>query len=1104
MANLAPERIFDNIVRVYDKNMNLLAIFDDKMEGASQEIMWNQMVSPTVRIETNGASTLTFQMLANSEKWAQIKDPENLYHLNGRWYTALSENAYEYAGESNVRVVNVTLVETWYLLDRKYNQAYNCGIYCYAKAKFVRYTTDGAIFTIDKKDCSNAGDTISNENTWAQVKNWTPKDEDGNKLTYAILTSDKYKPTNWENQPSGVFIKSISVSGDTATIEIEALAKTEVVQTYDYTRSNYKIDVKPLPASLEKVQINTTTVTESGETVRYETTTKDANYTYSTNGTFSLNYTPTKNETVNAVISSYGYNNLGDIKTGATCTFAYGAEVVDTHTFIILPRAKTKYKLTINGTQFEDSQVKDARGVVMPRGSGGYAMWAALYGSGWTLGVCDVIAKDFDASNDYGSFNVESDMQDVLYNIKYIQELYGGILDWDSENKVLNYRAENSINYQAYNDGFNAWTGYEFRMGKNMTEVPVVTCDNNIITKAFVLGYGNLNINRVNGGLPYVTDFSYTNAVYEGYLKQELIYDTNDEGGQKQLLYWAKKAIQKKCRPRKTIRLFVTDIRTTEGYEHEVFDINNVVHAYYRDEHDETEIVEEQRIVLWEYNAFAMYDCTVELGEKTQNERELFKLFYKSTLKPPGSDASGNISSDNIHIGNGSGNDFSGVEGDTNLTQYIQLIARTTTQNSDAIAGLILDTSATKAQVDLFATYEKKTDNMINTAYAGLQVYADEKSSQAILEANKYTETTTKTLEGQIQKTIIQTEASFKAYADSQSAAAIQSAQTYTRNYVGNQLQSYYTKAQVETYTNSRFATAALVAELEDEISGKVNAAYVRTYVDNEIAGIELTATDRGGYCTLQLTSGGVTIDSARVTMSDYDDTVDLVNSWVYHRGTYIDGEMLATGTVQADSIRGRDISIYDYSGNECGYIVTEPASSYNGRKITISSAAMELESSYGDLYISANRGRTAIQLKDIVQFTGDIAPGAAAYYDCGTSRQYWGTVYAQTGTIQTSDRRKKKEIDYDVDKYEVLFDKLKPCSYKFNDRNRTHTGMIAQDLEQAMEECGILDKDFAALIKSPKEDGDYEYGIRYSEFVSLCIAEIQKLKKRIKKLEGR
>ena len=148
-----------------------------------------------------------------------------------------------------------------------------------------------------------------------------------------------------------------------------------------------------------------------------------------------------------------------------------------------------------------------------------------------------------------------------------------------------------------------------------------------------------------------------------------------------------------------------------------------------------------------------------------------------------------------------------------------------------------------------------------------------------------------------------------------------------------------------------------------------------------------------------------------------------------------------------------------------------------------------------------------------LAQIDNHFAPKTTNTYSLGYAGRLWKDVYAQNTTIQQSDARVKKDISYDLDKYAELFDKLKPASFKLKngESGRTHVGLIAQDLKQAMDESKISSDDFAAYVKyledesieNPKEE-DYSYAIRYGELISLCIYEIQKLKAQIKELESK
>lgn len=120
-----------------------------------------------------------------------------------------------------------------------------------------------------------------------------------------------------------------------------------------------------------------------------------------------------------------------------------------------------------------------------------------------------------------------------------------------------------------------------------------------------------------------------------------------------------------------------------------------------------------------------------------------------------------------------------------------------------------------------------------------------------------------------------------------------------------------------------------------------------------------------------------------------------------------------------------------------------------------------------------------------------------------GSPNFKWTTIYAQNGTINTSDRRQKKCIKPLQEKAKDFIMDLKPVSYKFKDGDRTHYGLIAQDVEDTMKKLGLTEMDFAGLCKDKNGD-DYIYGLRYDEFIPLCIKMLQMQEKKIERLEGR
>ncbi len=125
-----------------------------------------------------------------------------------------------------------------------------------------------------------------------------------------------------------------------------------------------------------------------------------------------------------------------------------------------------------------------------------------------------------------------------------------------------------------------------------------------------------------------------------------------------------------------------------------------------------------------------------------------------------------------------------------------------------------------------------------------------------------------------------------------------------------------------------------------------------------------------------------------------------------------------------------------------------------------------------------------------------------------------WKYVYAQymyvsSGTAVTSDRNLKNTIKaLDADVAKELITRLKPSSYKYNESesDRTHFGLIAQDVEDVLKEMGLTTKDFAGLvIEQPKEKGENKtYALRYEEFIAPLIKVVQMQQKTIENLEER
>ena len=110
------------------------------------------------------------------------------------------------------------------------------------------------------------------------------------------------------------------------------------------------------------------------------------------------------------------------------------------------------------------------------------------------------------------------------------------------------------------------------------------------------------------------------------------------------------------------------------------------------------------------------------------------------------------------------------------------------------------------------------------------------------------------------------------------------------------------------------------------------------------------------------------------------------------------------------------------------------------------------------------------------------------------------GTSYTNNGTVVTSDRNKKNSIVSPADDYVSLFDNINFRKFKYNDgtSDRYHLGVIAQEIEEAMDKTGISSQDFAGLVID--ENGDYF--VRYDEINILTALKVKQLENKIKQLE--
>lgn len=292
-------------------------------------------------------------------------------------------------------------------------------------------------------------------------------------------------------------------------------------------------------------------------------------------------------------------------------------------------------------------------------------------------------------------------------------------------------------------------------------------------------------------------------------------------------------------------------------------------------------------------------------------------------------------------------------------------------------------------------------------------------------------------------------------------------------------------QASVSNLNGSVTNLTADVNGIRTQVRGKIGTSEAQTLIDQSLNGITLSATSGESGTIFKLMYDGAVLAST----GSVDLYVDAVNIY---------------GTLTATEIEGDRITVRNDAGRRCGDIYTEYASTAD-YKMTLESKAMELNATSGNLYLSGNNGRSALNFDyDFIDCRGDFAPNADNRYNLGAPNFVWSAIYCSTNELNGSDRNIKNSIEALPEKYVRMFDLVEPKRYKLNNgtSGRYHAGFIAQEVEAAMQKCGITSQEFAGWAAAKRKDGSETYFLRYSEFIPVLWAKVREQEERLKRLE--
>lgn len=133
------------------------------------------------------------------------------------------------------------------------------------------------------------------------------------------------------------------------------------------------------------------------------------------------------------------------------------------------------------------------------------------------------------------------------------------------------------------------------------------------------------------------------------------------------------------------------------------------------------------------------------------------------------------------------------------------------------------------------------------------------------------------------------------------------------------------------------------------------------------------------------------------------------------------------------------------------------------------------------------------------------IRPGNDNATDLGSGTFRFDDVFATNGTIQTSGEEFKDQIA-PVSLGLDFIKAVEPIEYKLKGgkSGRTHTGLSAENVKEAVEGAGKTTVDFAGYVEGQREDGTTFKGLRYHEFIGPLIKAVHQLAERVEALEGK
>ncbi len=112
-------------------------------------------------------------------------------------------------------------------------------------------------------------------------------------------------------------------------------------------------------------------------------------------------------------------------------------------------------------------------------------------------------------------------------------------------------------------------------------------------------------------------------------------------------------------------------------------------------------------------------------------------------------------------------------------------------------------------------------------------------------------------------------------------------------------------------------------------------------------------------------------------------------------------------------------------------------------------------------------------------RYEGDFSPGADAAQNLGRADRRWGTIFAASGTISTSDAALKKHIGAVPDAWLDAWGDVRWVRYRFRRGKRWHIGLVAQAVAAAFAAHGLDAAALGLLCRDAVPDESAKAGVK-------------------------